>query len=64
MTDAASLLQTASMTDPAISAHPREYYAAMRQLDPVHWDEKLGMYLISPATPTSRRCRQTRSPSR
>lgn len=47
MTDAASLLQTASMTDPAISAHPREYYAAMRQVDPVHWDEKLGMYLIS-----------------
>lgn len=47
MTDAASLLQTASMTDPAISAHPRKYYAAMRQLDPVHWDEKLGMYLIS-----------------
>jgi cytochrome P450 len=47
MTDAASLLATASMTDPVISARPREYYTAMRALDPVHWDEKLGMFLVS-----------------
>ena len=47
MSDAETLLKTASMTDPAISARPRPYYAAMRELDPVHWDEKLGMFLIS-----------------
>jgi cytochrome P450 len=41
------LLQTGSMTDPVISARPRAFYAAMRRGDPVHWDEKLGMYLIS-----------------
>lgn len=42
-----ALLETGSMTDPIISARPRPYYAAMREHDPVHWDEKLGMYLIS-----------------
>ena len=47
MSDAATLLKTASMTDPVISARPRPFYAAMRELEPVHWDEKLGMYLIS-----------------
>lgn len=41
------LLATGSMTDPLISARPREFYAAMRRDDPVHWDEKLGMYLVS-----------------
>jgi cytochrome P450 len=45
--NAEELLATASMTDPIISARPRPYYAAMRELDPVHFDEKLGMYLIS-----------------
>ena len=45
--EARSLLDTASMTDPIISARPRAYYAAMRSHDPVHWDEKLGMYLVS-----------------
>jgi hypothetical protein len=45
--EARSLLDTASMTDPIISARPRAFYAAMRSLDPVHWDEKLGMYLVS-----------------
>lgn len=42
-----TLLATASMTDPVISARPRAYYAAMRNHDPVHYDTKLGMYLIS-----------------
>jgi cytochrome P450 len=41
------LLETGSMTDPVISARPRAFYAAMRKDDPVHWDEKLGMFLIS-----------------
>jgi cytochrome P450 len=45
--DQQRLLASASMTDPIISARPRDYYAAMRQNDPVHFDEKLGMYLIS-----------------
>jgi cytochrome P450 len=47
MHEVRDLLKTASMTDPIISARPRAYYAAMRELDPVHWDEKLGMYLVS-----------------
>ena len=47
MSEAADLLKTASMTDPVISARPRPYYTAMRELDPVHFDEKLGMFLIS-----------------
>jgi cytochrome P450 len=47
MSEAETLLKSASMTDPVISARPRPYYAAMRKMDPVHWDEKLGMYLIS-----------------
>jgi cytochrome P450 len=36
-----------SLIDPAISAQPTAYYTAMREQDPVHYDEKLGMYLIS-----------------
>lgn len=47
MTDETALLAGASMLDPEISARPRPYYAAMRKLDPVHWDERLGMYLVS-----------------
>ena len=47
MTDTQTLLAEGSMTDPIISARPRAFYAAMREHDPVHWDEKLGMYLIS-----------------
>jgi cytochrome P450 len=45
--DAASLLAHGSLTDPIISARPGAYYAAMRAGDPVHYDEKLGMYLVS-----------------
>ncbi|VWX54209.1 cytochrome P450 [Novosphingobium sp. 9U] len=41
------LLQDASLIDPVISAQPTAYYTAMREADPVHYDEKLGMYLIS-----------------
>ncbi|MEW9855239.1 cytochrome P450 [Novosphingobium sp. M1R2S20] len=41
------LLQGVSLIDPAISAQPAAYYTAMREGDPVHYDEKLGMYLIS-----------------
>jgi cytochrome P450 len=45
--DAPSLLAHGSLTDPLISARPGAYYAAMREGDPVHYDEKLGMYLVS-----------------
>lgn len=36
-----------SLTDPAIIAHPKEFYRAMRTQDPVYYDEKIGMYLVS-----------------
>ena len=45
--DAPSLLAHGSLTDPVISARPGAYYASMREGDPVHYDEKLGMYLVS-----------------
>ncbi len=40
-------LSDMSLTDPLIQAHPREFYTAMRRDDPVHYDEKLGMWLVS-----------------
>ncbi|QIG80772.1 cytochrome P450 [Stakelama tenebrarum] len=45
--DPETLLSQGSLIDPDISAHPADYYAAMRSEDPVHFDPKLGMYLIS-----------------
>lgn len=36
-----------SLTDPMIQAHPKEFYTKLRQEDPVHYDEKLGMWLVS-----------------
>ena len=45
--DAATLLAQGSLTDREISARPKAYYDAMRSDDPVHYDEKLGMYLVS-----------------
>jgi cytochrome P450 len=44
---ASALLASASLIDPAISARPKPYYDAMRAQDPVHYDEKLGSWLIS-----------------
>lgn len=41
------LLASASLKDPQIGAHPNAYYAAMRAKDPVHFDEKLGVWLVS-----------------
>ena len=43
----AEILEHGSLIDPMISAHPKAYYDAMREADPVHYDEKLHMYLIS-----------------
>jgi cytochrome P450 len=37
----------ASLTDPKIQAHPQAFYQALRTESPVHFDEKLGMWLVS-----------------
>jgi cytochrome P450 len=36
-----------TFTDPAIQAHPNGFYRTLRTDDPVHYDEGLGMYLVS-----------------
>jgi cytochrome P450 len=36
-----------SLTDPKVIADPKKFYQAMRDQDPVYFDEKLGMYLVS-----------------
>jgi cytochrome P450 len=41
------ILETGSLIDPEISARPKPYYDAMRADDPVHFDPKLNMYLVS-----------------
>ncbi|MDR3417188.1 MAG: cytochrome P450 [Nevskia sp.] len=40
-------LAGSSLTQPEIQAHPNAFYQAMRREDPVHYDEKLGMWLVS-----------------
>ena len=47
MTGKGAALEQMSLIDPEISARPKAYYDAMREADPVHYDEKLHMYLIS-----------------
>ena len=42
-----SPLGGASLSDSAIVAHPNDFYRAMRTEDPVYYDEKIGMYLVS-----------------
>jgi cytochrome P450 len=44
---AGSPLGGASLTDPLIVAHPAEFYRSMRKEDPVYYDQKIGMYLVS-----------------
>ncbi len=41
------VLSETTLTDPKILAHPNAFYAAMRTEDPVHYDSKLDMYLVS-----------------
>jgi cytochrome P450 len=36
-----------SLSDPLINAHPLEFYQAVRKQDPVYYDEKIGMYLVT-----------------
>jgi cytochrome P450 len=40
-------LESSTFTDPAIQERPNRFYRALRERDPVHFDEKLGMYLVS-----------------
>jgi len=40
-------LSQGSLTDLAILAQPRTFYAAMRHGDPIHYDEKLGSWLVT-----------------
>ena len=44
---AAALLASATLSDRKIGAQPNAYYKAMRSEDPVHFDEKLGMWLVT-----------------
>jgi cytochrome P450 len=36
-----------SLADPTINAHPKDFYHAVRTQDPVYYDEKIGMYLVT-----------------
>lgn len=40
-------LDAGTFTDPAIQERPNAFYRALREQDPVHLDEKLGMYLVA-----------------
>ncbi len=40
-------LEGLSLTDPLIQSNPRDFYWTMRTEDPVHYDEKLGMWLVT-----------------
>lgn len=40
-------LDECTFTDPAIQERPNAFYRALRERDPVHFDSKLGMYLVS-----------------
>jgi cytochrome P450 len=41
------LLENVSFIDPAVQEKPFDYYRALRNSDPVHFEEDLGMYLVS-----------------
>lgn len=40
-------LSQMSLADPLIQARPHAFYSKLRNEDPVHYDEKLGMWLVS-----------------
>ncbi|QSR18060.1 cytochrome P450 [Novosphingobium sp. KA1] len=42
-----ALLDSGSLADPAIQARPRDYYRAMRHGDPIHYDARLGSWLVT-----------------
>ncbi|OBK22430.1 cytochrome P450 [Mycobacterium asiaticum] len=41
------LLEKVSFIDPAVQEKPFDYYRALRNCDPVHFEKDLGMYLVS-----------------
>ena len=41
------LLKDGTLTDLGIQARPHDYYRAMRHGDPIHFDEKLGSWLVT-----------------
>jgi cytochrome P450 len=43
----ASPLGRISLTDPEVVARPQDFFRAMRTQDPVFFDERIGMYLVS-----------------
>lgn len=43
----AEVLEQASLVDQDVIARPASYFLAMRRSDPVHYDEKLNMWLVS-----------------
>ncbi|MCJ2179510.1 cytochrome P450 [Novosphingobium album (ex Hu et al. 2023)] len=43
----AALLQEGTLANTAIQAQPRDFYRAMRHGDPIHFDEKLGSWLVT-----------------
>ena len=42
-----ALIASATLTDPAIQAQPHDFYRALRKGDPIHFDEKLGSWLVT-----------------
>ena len=42
-----ALLETGTLTDRAIQAHPRAWFAAMRKGDPIHHDKGLNSWLVT-----------------
>jgi cytochrome P450 len=45
--DDEQLIADGTLLDPVVHKHPRRFYAAMRSLDPVHYDTSLDMWLVS-----------------
>ena len=45
--DQQALLEAGTLSDRAIQARPRPYYAAMRHGDPIHYDKGLNSWLVT-----------------
>ena len=45
--DGTLTLEECTFTDPAIQEKPNAFYRALREQDPVHFEEQLGVYLVS-----------------
>lgn len=47
MTTQTNQLNIPSLARPEVAAHPFEYYRAVRENDPIHYDQDLGFYIVS-----------------